>query len=113
MFKITNGRCKESCVWDYFDNDRLTQKSKYHLCKASLSWKNPTNLKTNKSHFHKEKYKKNEKRNMENRKPAVAISPSQLLTKKHIASDDQHLFANAKVKWSRLASQKIPLNLTL
>ena len=70
MFKITSGRKKESAIWKYFTYDCVSDKSKCSICSNVLSGKNPTNLKTHVSRYHKVEYKDVEKQDEGNKKPA-------------------------------------------
>ena len=67
MFNITNGRRKESVNWDYFTYDKVVNKSKCLVCKNNLRNKNPTNLKTNLSTYHKQEYAEVAKRDDANK----------------------------------------------
>jgi BED zinc finger len=54
LSKLLAGRRKESPVWDYFDYNSETNKSKCKECAVLLSGKNPTNLTVHLSRTHKQ-----------------------------------------------------------
>lgn len=89
MFKVTSGKKRKSAVWKYFIYDGVAGKSKWSVCNVPLSGKNPTNLKTHLSTYHKAEYKIVEKNDYESKKPSdSANSSTQKLKQFHFQSSN-------------------------
>lgn len=60
--KLNSGRRKESGVWQYFDYDDQSRRSKCNICTSQkvcgflVAGKNPTNLKCHLLRHHKDEY---------------------------------------------------------